>query len=230
MTKLDGTLSNYVYNELLRRICDGEFKEGYRLPSESELTKSYKVSRPVVREALTRLREDGFIHSRKGAGSFVHRSPNSEIVRLTAIEDWPDIQHCFEFRASLEGEIAFRAAQRCNALDRINIQKAYDQNLNASSMASVTEMDLDLSFHLAIAEATHNRFYYQALKTISIQILNGMSLISSLFQGNKTEHYAIKDTEHGVILQAVLSGDADTAKAAMRLHVLKSRDWLMPPR
>ena len=229
MHNSNGTLGSVVYNELLKRICAGEFQEGHRLPSELELSKVYNVSRPVVRDALTRLRDDGFIHSRKGAGSFVTRSPNAEVLGLTPLESWPDIQHCFEFRASVEGVIAFKAAQRCNAHDRINIQKAYDQCLNSFSMKSATGMELDLSFHLAIAEAAHNRFYYQALKTINIQMLEAMTLISSLFKGNKAEHNRIKDTEHGLVLQAVLAGDAETAQAAMQLHILKSRDWLICP-
>lgn len=220
------TLTDYVYSELLRRICDGEFQEGVRLPSEIEFSKIYKVSRPVIRDALARLRNEGFVYSRKGAGSFVTQSSHLELLGISPIKNWLDIKYCFEFRASLEGEIAFKATQRCNAHDKINIQKAYDGNLNKFSMEGKTEMDLDLSFHLAIAEATHNRFYYQALKTISIQIINGMSLISSYFKGNKAEHNHIKDTEHGEVLRAILCGDAEMARAAMQLHIFKARDWL----
>ena len=52
-------------------IDKGEFSEGGRLPAESDLASRFGVSRPVIREALSRLRVMGVIVSRKGSGSYV---------------------------------------------------------------------------------------------------------------------------------------------------------------
>ena len=100
------SLGNYVYNDLLNRIGTGEFQVNARLPSEEHLAKSYKVSRPIVREALARLREDGVIHSRRGAGSFIIRIPQPLLnSNEKNMKDWMELLHCYEFRTVLEGNM-----------------------------------------------------------------------------------------------------------------------------
>jgi GntR family transcriptional regulator len=52
-------------------INGGKFKIGDRLPSENELAKKLRVSRVTLREAMRQLREDGFIYSRRGSGTYL---------------------------------------------------------------------------------------------------------------------------------------------------------------
>src|SRR3954471_1126560 len=66
-----GSLVDKVYGELAQRIANGDYAPDQKLPGEHELSDMFDVSRPVLREALGRLREDGLITSRQGAGSFV---------------------------------------------------------------------------------------------------------------------------------------------------------------
>jgi GntR family transcriptional regulator len=54
---------------LRRRLREGEFDE--RFPTEAELVADYDVSRATVREALRRLRAEGLLEARQGAGTFV---------------------------------------------------------------------------------------------------------------------------------------------------------------
>lgn len=58
---------------LLAQIEKGEFKAGERLPSESELTSQYHVSRHVVRQALIHLVAEGKVTAVQGAGYFVSK-------------------------------------------------------------------------------------------------------------------------------------------------------------
>lgn len=60
-----------IYGELKRLITDGHYREGARLPSETELAESYNVSRPTVTRALRALSEEQLIHRRAGSGSYV---------------------------------------------------------------------------------------------------------------------------------------------------------------
>jgi GntR family transcriptional regulator len=55
--------------DLRRRLSGGQFAE--RFPTEAELVRTYSVSRATVRQALARLRDDGLVESRQGAGTFV---------------------------------------------------------------------------------------------------------------------------------------------------------------
>ena len=53
------------------KIESGELKPDEKLPSETELCRALKVSRTVIRQALTELEQLGLIRKRKGKGSFV---------------------------------------------------------------------------------------------------------------------------------------------------------------
>ncbi len=163
----------------MKKICHGEFQKGQRLPSEIDLCDQYKVSRPVVRVALRQLRTEGFIESIKGLGSFVRCNNNdSPVIKIEPVEYLQDILDCYSFRIALEGKMAYEAALRCNANDLINIQRAFNETEKTGGVQSQHEMKIDLQFHMAIAEATHNRFYVQGLQAICLQILKGMSKLS----------------------------------------------------
>ena len=60
-----------VYHLLYSRISNGDYPANQKLPSEKVLADEFGVSRPILRDALERLREQGLIHSRQGAGSFM---------------------------------------------------------------------------------------------------------------------------------------------------------------
>ena len=53
--------SDQIYEAIMARIVDGTLPEGEKLPPESALSDTFGVSRPVIREALARLRADGVI-------------------------------------------------------------------------------------------------------------------------------------------------------------------------
>ena len=73
-----------IYNDLKAQIEGGEYRPGDRLPSELELSRSYKVSRITSRQALDLLCSEGLLVRRQGMGSFVC-SPlvTQPLVRLT---------------------------------------------------------------------------------------------------------------------------------------------------
>src|SRR5215218_6625382 len=62
----DATLGDRLYAQILERILGGEFMPDTRLPSEAQLAGRFAVSRPIVREVLARLRDHGYVASRRG--------------------------------------------------------------------------------------------------------------------------------------------------------------------
>ncbi|MFI6758813.1 GntR family transcriptional regulator [Micromonospora sp. NPDC050417] len=64
-----------VLNTLRERIEDGVYMPGAALPSESQLCTEFRVSRPTVLKALGILKQDGWIESQQGKGSFVRGRP-----------------------------------------------------------------------------------------------------------------------------------------------------------
>jgi DNA-binding GntR family transcriptional regulator len=65
-----------IYELLRKHILDGVYREGDLLPSENELCRQHQITRPTVRQALSKLANDGLIHQKQGKGSIVHQVPN----------------------------------------------------------------------------------------------------------------------------------------------------------
>jgi DNA-binding GntR family transcriptional regulator len=62
-----------IYELIRKHILEGVYQEGDILPSENELCRLHKITRPTVRHALMKLAHDGLIRTRQGKGSIVHR-------------------------------------------------------------------------------------------------------------------------------------------------------------
>lgn len=77
-----------IFEELYRRIEDGDFKEGDRFPSDTELVKKYNVSRGTIREALKLLFQRGLLVRQQGKGTFVtHRKIEQNAGQLMGFSE-----------------------------------------------------------------------------------------------------------------------------------------------
>ncbi|CAL9505639.1 GntR family transcriptional regulator [Streptomyces sp. enrichment culture] len=76
---LDPTSDRAVFRQIADRIREaidkGRFKEGAKLPSESELVEHFGVSRMTVRNALSLLQSEGLVTAEHGKGVFVRPRP-----------------------------------------------------------------------------------------------------------------------------------------------------------
>jgi len=77
-----GTLADRVTGALYEQIRQGDFAPGARMPSENELTERFQVSRTVIREAISRLKSEGLVGSRRGSGTVVLAPNNATPFRL----------------------------------------------------------------------------------------------------------------------------------------------------
>ena len=102
--------ADQAYAHLFHKIVTGEFKEGEMLPSENELGAPFEISRPVVRQALQRLRSDGLIASRRGSGSFVQPRRPVDVSSADAAGKLRELLENLEFRTVIEPQAAFFAA------------------------------------------------------------------------------------------------------------------------
>src|ERR1700749_2740842 len=87
--KSDDPLYLQVVRALKDEIVSGVYPVGSQLPTEEELCERFSVSRYTVREALRRLREDGLVSSRQGAGTTVvpPRPTDSFVHEVMSIND-----------------------------------------------------------------------------------------------------------------------------------------------
>ena len=77
-----------IADELRVRVSSGEYSAGRLMPSESELSEEFSVSRVTVRKALEVLRDEGLVNARQGFGWFVAgETVRQPLARLATIED-----------------------------------------------------------------------------------------------------------------------------------------------
>lgn len=219
----DRTLSDLTYEKILSLIVEGEFQVGEKLPSEQNLSNRLTVSRPVLRQALKQLREDGLVVSKQGSGSFVSRRPDGDVLDFAPVGSIADIQRTFEFRAALEGEAAYLAAKRRTEQDLQTLHAALIEldNCVAESRLGV---DADENFHIAICKASDNQYFSSTRSSMKSNILTGMNLTRNLSLQRPQERMQLVQKEHYAIYDAILAGDQDAARTAMRSHIENARD------
>lgn len=69
-----------IVDELRASILDGRLEAGERVPSENELAKRYRTSRPTVRRALALLKAEGLLNTEQGRGVFVRPKPHVRLL------------------------------------------------------------------------------------------------------------------------------------------------------
>ena len=90
-----------VIDILMKRIQEGEYPPGAKLPSEDQLARELGISRVSLREGLRVMSEDGILFRRQGSGTFVRDKKAMPVQDLSTILSVPTM---FK-RAGLEHKI-----------------------------------------------------------------------------------------------------------------------------
>lgn len=221
-------LGDLVFEKLQRAIKSGAYEPDERLPTEHELASEFQVSRPVVRDALKRLRDQGLVYSRQGSGSFVRSFGLKEPLGFGQLENISHLQQCYEFRLTLEPEAAANAAERHDEESLAAIKEALELLRDATSRHRHRE-DADYMFHLAIARASKNQYYATAMEALKDHIAVGMQfhgLSLKLTTGGLRDVFQ----EHNMIYEAIRDRQPERAREAMWNHLSGSRDRLFKGR
>jgi GntR family transcriptional repressor for pyruvate dehydrogenase complex len=220
-------LGDELYEALVGLIDRGELTDGSRLPPETEIAQNYGVSRPIVRETLSRLRDDGLIISRRGSGSYVKRTPANLAlaarIEFGQINSLDQVAKCFSFRIAIEGEAACHAAVNRSAADLAMIQENLAR-LSSVIAANQVGGEVDYGFHMAVTRASGNEWFVSAMLAMRQQIQFTIDLARTLSLSRSAEHIQGVQTEHVLIYNAIEAGEQEAAKAAMRQHLSNTCD------
>lgn len=226
------SLAHGLVDDLSGRIRGQLLKPGDKLPTESAIMQSYGVSRTVVREALSKLQAAGLVETRHGIGTFVLAARSGGIFRLDPADMTNSIDAIavLELRISLETESAGLAAHRRTDADLA----AMRESLTAFAAAFAAGTDTvapDFRFHLAIAKDTGNRYFADILDHLGATIIPRTRITATRIPREDQSNYLERvNREHDEILGAIARGDAESARAAMRLHLTNSRERLLRAR
>lgn len=221
------SLTDQVTEALRRRLADREWPVRGRLPGQTELAKQMNVSVVVVREALARLKAEGLVESRQGAGVFVAALPGmAQVFKVAALasDDRQRLKDVFEVRCTIEVAAAQMAAQRRQSTDVIACTEALKQ-LKAALAAGGDAIAEDFEFHLSIATASHNAFYPQLLRYLHQVLLDAMRAARTRTLSMPGRLRVVQD-EHSAILEAIVEGNVTAAGREMRQHLTHATERL----
>ena len=219
-------LADLVIGTLRKRIRAGEYRTGGKLPTESQMTTIFGVSRTVVREAIAALAADGLVQSRQGAGVFVVGNAATPFNAIGADKSnkISVAINVLEVRMGIEIEAAGLAALRRSASQEAALQEAWNEFERLLKLGTPTGKT-DFAFHRVIAAATNNPFYIEVLdglgsRTIPCDVASPWGTESVL----TFEYQAGLQHEHFQILKAISAQDAEAAREAMRQHLSLSQE------
>lgn len=229
-TDRPGGLHERVYRSLLHAIVSGRFAKGSKLPSEPELATAYGVSRPVVRQALDKIRSEGLIESLRGSGSYVtgldHLVTSARSSLLNSPVHAKAMLDDLEFRLIFEPEAAFFAAKRRAPSDLAKMTSALRQFEDAYGSGQISH-HYDYLFHEAIAFSTTNSRLVDAARTVEYSQDDERLLMRQLVHFQPGTRGAEVIREHELVLELIRQRDATAARDAMANHISSSRQRLV---
>lgn len=221
------TLTSQLVRTLTERIAKGALKPGDKLPSEQELIEQFRVSRTVVREAISSLRAAGLVVTQQGVGAFVLEAAAEPFrINENSLDLIKEVINVLELRIALEAEAAALAAQR-RTPEQVAAMRAALERMEAAIAESEDAVAPDLEFHTIIAEATGNTHFTHLFNYLgALMIPRARVQTFRFFADDRTKYLRRVNREHEDIYQAIARQDSDAARSAMRLHLSNSRERL----
>ena len=220
------TLAHDLVDSLGDRIRDGRLAPGVKLPTEAAFMDEFRVSRTVVREAISKLQAAGLVETRHGIGTFVVGPGDGSTFRIgrEQLATLRDVIAMLELRIGVEVEAAGLAANRRTPEDLATMREALDA-FSAALEAGRDAVSADFQFHLQIMRATHNRHYTNLMMSLGTMMIPRARLDPATAADEARLGYLRRvNAEHESIYDAIANRDAEAARAAVRTHLANSRE------
>lgn len=199
--------SGIVFDALRRAIIEGDLSEGQPL-RQDEIARLFNTSRIPVREAISRLQEQGLVKTQRYKGAVVASLSADEAAEI------------FDFRALIEPEIVRDATGRMTPEDLDRAEAAC-----AAFSASPDPMSwgsLNRTFHAALYAPSRLSYFIEVSH-------NAMDRVERYIRAQLVMSNGMgrADHEHFAILDACRRSDAQAAAALTRSHILGAKDSLL---
>ena len=195
-------LTDWVYEEIRQAIIDLRLRPGEPL-REAAIAAQLGVSKTPIREALSRLEQEGLVETVSFKGAVV------------SVYSDRDLEEIYELRAMLEGVAARVAATDApdEARERLTDVVARSRELrDAGDLAGLA--DLLGRFDQIVYEQVGNG----RIRTLIDNLRAHLTRIGNLTEGIPGR-VAASVEEHAAIVEAIARRDPDAAERAMRAHI-----------
>ncbi|CAH0125619.1 GntR family transcriptional regulator [Peribacillus sp. NPDC101481] len=196
------SLPDQVCDLLKESIIKGELKPGDRI-IEMEIAKSYNVSQAPVREALSRLRKEGFVIHHRHKGTFVSNFSKKNIDEI------------YSFREAIEPLAIARAIQKIKEVDLKELSDLYQEMLKAGKNGDLEKVrEIDVAFHSYIYKLADHDYMYQVWEDLSAVSNRIWYITSKIYFDNLDEIAKL----HKPILDALYKRDVEGCIKAFNIH------------
>jgi GntR family transcriptional regulator, transcriptional repressor for pyruvate dehydrogenase complex len=215
-------MSDTVAQQLLKQIEIGSFAGTGKLPTESVLAQQFGVSRTVIREAISRLKNEGVVEPRQGSGVFIAQHGAIRPLRIDYAEavEAGSLLHLLAVRRAIEAEVAAEAAQCRTDADLRRIDEALAK-IDAAVAAGRDGVAEDIAFHRTIAAVTGNPYFLKTLSFLN-QYLEAGVVVTRRNEATREDFSRQVREEHAAIADAIRAGDALAASNAARIHLVNA--------
>ncbi|WP_417215591.1 FadR/GntR family transcriptional regulator [Arthrobacter sp.] len=200
--------SEAVFRSLRSAIESGELAVGTKLSSEATLGAQFGVSRSVVREALRSCAALGLTRTETGRGTFVIAAEPRQDLVLGSFSS----TDLLEARPHIEAPAARLAAQRRTTGDLERLKTLMEAMRTEDDAGAWVE--LDATFHLAIAAASGNGVFIKVVGDIR-DAMARQSETLNLVAGRREP----SNREHELIVASIEARDPSAAERAMQEHL-----------
>ena len=218
------SLADQVAEMLTEEILSGRLEVGAKLPTEVQLVKELGVSRTVVREAISRLRNAGLVEPRQGSGVFVLQPATApldlSVDKQRGLDTKAKVLQIVEVRRAIEAEAAGLAAERATA-DEIAVMREALETIERAMATGGDGVDEDLAFHRTIAEATDNPVLAATVRYLGEVLRSGIRVTRANEARRSDFANQVRD-EHAAIVTAIEGGDRTAARAAATEHMVQA--------
>jgi DNA-binding GntR family transcriptional regulator len=197
--------STAPYERIKQAILDGTFAPGSALV-ESSVAQWCGVSRTPIREALTRLEQDGL----------VEKTARGMTVRGRTPEQILDI---YEVRIALEATAARIAAERHTSMDRVRLERLVSRAEASDESQGQMLADRNRDFHRGVWLASHNEALIDLLDRLNLHLLRYP--VTTLTTPRRWKESL---EEHRGLVEAIFDRDPANAQKIAEHHFTTARD------
>lgn len=208
-----------IVHQIRTLIEEGKLKRNDQLPSERELSETFRVSRTTVREAIRTLESMKLLQSRQGDGTYVLVSSAEALIQPLAaalFNEKDDIRDIFYIRKIIEPHVAELAAENATPQEIEEMGKILQKQEECIGQGE-NIIETDSAFHNLMANATKNRVMERLI--IALIDLLKQSREKYLMEDENDERAKRSLEGHQRVLSAVKKGDGDAARKSMLQHL-----------
>ncbi|WP_410768544.1 FadR/GntR family transcriptional regulator [Fontibacillus sp. BL9] len=200
---------------LKKKIVDGEWPAGSRIPTLQQISKELEVSVTTVREALRALESQGNVSIEHGRGMYVRNDPLLLEDPTANLKELGDISlvKLLEARLLIEPELAALSAERATHTESKQLREMADAMILQMEDGGPF-LDTDLSFHRLIAESAQHPVLLRMMESIYPLLAEGRK------QTNTLPHMRTKASNYHILIAiAIEERQPEQARQLMYYHI-----------